>query len=101
MIMLLITLHRWWANEACLYRDGLLRGDTPTKGSYDIPTLPLFDGSETVEWPQGSIKYSRKGTRRDMWNSLITQTGKRVRVLRGYLLTSPFAPKVGIRYDGV
>ncbi|KFH49037.1 hypothetical protein ACRE_002260 [Hapsidospora chrysogenum ATCC 11550] len=92
----------WWVNLACAHRDGILCSsrDVLSKGEYDIPTLPLLDGAEVGNWPDAGIKYTRKGTMADMWIPLLTHVGKRVRVLRGHLLESPFAPKVGVRYDG-
>ncbi|KAF5016181.1 hypothetical protein F66182_12219 [Fusarium sp. NRRL 66182] len=33
--------------------------------------------------------------------SLVTQVGSTIRILRGYRLRSPFAPKAGVRYDGL
>lgn len=94
--------YSWWVNLACAHRDGILCSsrDVLSKGEYDIPTLPLLDGAEVGNWPDAGIKYTRKGTMADMWIPLLTHVGKRVRVLRGHLLESPFAPKVGVRYDG-
>lgn len=36
----------------------------------------------------------------DMCIPLMTLVGSKIRVLRGHLLQSPFAPQAGVRYDG-
>lgn len=71
-----------------------------SKGRYGIATMPLLTGTEIAQWPAGTTKYVREGTLRDMCVALISQVGTRIRVLRGHLLKSPFAPRGGVRYDG-
>lgn len=71
-----------------------------SKGRYGIVTVPLLTGTEIVQWPAGTAKYVREGTMRDMCVALISQVGTKIRILRGHLLKSPFAPKAGVRYDG-
>jgi len=39
-------------------------------------------------------------TRGNLALSINVETGNPVRVIRGYKLTSPFAPEEGYRYDG-
>lgn len=37
----------------------------------------------------------------DLHVSLVSQPGKKIRILRGYRLNSKYAPIAGIRYDGL
>ena len=87
---------------ACVHRDGLVTSENemPTQGQYGITTLPLLTGLEQ-QLDGCRVRYIREGTLADMHNTLLKQTGKEVRVLRGYQLTSVFAPLAGIRYDGM
>lgn len=87
---------------ACARLDGVVRTEheTASRGDDSVPTLPLLTGRETIT-DHGKAKYFREGTLADMHPALITQTGKHVRVLRGHLLRSHFAPSVGIRNDGL
>ncbi|CAG9937687.1 unnamed protein product [Clonostachys rosea f. rosea IK726] len=92
----------WWLNLACAQRDGIVccSSEAVSKGRYGIATMPLLTGTEIAQWPAGTTKYVREGTLRDMCVALISQVGTRIRVLRGHLLKSPFAPRGGLRYDG-
>ncbi|CAH0049222.1 unnamed protein product [Clonostachys solani] len=92
----------WWLNLACAQRDGIVccSSESVSKGRYGIVTVPLLTGTEIVQWPAGTAKYVREGTMRDMCVALISQVGTKIRILRGHLLKSPFAPKAGVRYDG-
>ncbi|KAF4968269.1 hypothetical protein FSARC_4360 [Fusarium sarcochroum] len=94
---------QWWLNLACAHRDGIVGSarERPTKGKYGVAALPLLTGQENIEFEDGTIKYVREGRITDMHVSLMSQVGSTVRVLRGYRLRSPFAPKAGIRYDGL
>lgn len=93
----------WWLNLACAYRDGIVGSvlETPTKGKYGVAALPLITGREDVHLSDGTVTYTREGKISDMHLSLLSQVGSTIRILRGYKLQSPLAPKAGIRYDGL
>lgn len=74
--------------------------ERPTKSRYGVGALPLLTGREE-DLPDGKIKYIREGRQGDMHNSLISRVGQRIWVLRGYRLSSNYAPKGGVRYDGL
>lgn len=75
--------------------------EKPTKGRYGIAVLPLLTGTEEVINDITS-KYIRKSRNRsEMHFALLKQTGKRIRILRGYRLKSIHAPTGGVRYDGL
>ena len=88
---------------ACAHRDGIVGSnrEKPTKGKYGVAALPLLTGQENIDYDDGAIRYVRQGRIRDIHVSLISQVGATFRILRGYRLRSPFAPKAGIRYDGL
>ncbi|KAM5375905.1 hypothetical protein ACJZ2D_005695 [Fusarium nematophilum] len=94
---------QWWLNLACAHRDGIVGSDQekPTKGKYGFAALPLMTGREDIISEDGTTRYIREGKIADMHISLITQVGKKVRILRGHRLKSPYAPKGGTRYDGM
>lgn len=76
--------------------------EKPTKGRYGMPTLPLMTGREDMHWPGEIVTYIRESSSMaDMHVSLISQVGSKIRILRGYRLKSPLAPRAGIRYDGL
>lgn len=54
-----------------------------------------------AQWPSAQVRYIREGTMADMCLPLMTHVGGRVRIIRGSLLNSIFAPKAGVRYDGL
>ncbi|KAF4979641.1 hypothetical protein FZEAL_4198 [Fusarium zealandicum] len=93
----------WWLNLACAHRDSIIGSarETPTKGKYGVAALPLLTGREDIPSNDGTIRYVREGRITDMHVSLISQVGSTIRILRGHRLHSPFAPKDGIRYDGL
>lgn len=88
---------------ACANRDGIVgsASEKPTKGIYGVTALPLLSGREDVCSPPETVKYMREGQLSDMHLSLISKVGTQIRILRGYCLKSPLAPKAGIRYDGL
>ncbi|WAO88482.1 Hypothetical protein NCS54_00583200 [Fusarium falciforme] len=94
----------WWLNLACAQRDGIVDNprETPTVGHLGGDTLPLLTGEE-FEDPvlKDTTTYIRNGGLADMHVSLITKVGTIMRVLRGHNLNSPFAPRYGVRYDGL
>lgn len=96
-------MYSWWLNLACAHRDGIVDSnrEKPTKGKYGVAALPLLTGQEDIDYDDGAIRYVRQGRIADIHVSLISQVGATFRILRGYHLRSPFAPKAGIRYDGL
>ncbi|KAL2136336.1 hypothetical protein VTI74DRAFT_4370 [Chaetomium olivicolor] len=92
----------WWLSLTCAHLDGVIGTDceTTSRGDDRVPTLPLLSGRE-IHTGYGRVRYLREGTMADMHPALIPQTGKHVRVLRGNLLRSVFAPLAGIRNDGL
>jgi hypothetical protein len=73
--------------------------ELPTKCKYGVCVLPLLSGREEIIEP-GKVRYIRESERmKDMFVSLMSQTGKQIRVLRGHRLNSIYAPVAGIRYD--
>ncbi|KAK3942430.1 hypothetical protein QBC46DRAFT_352414 [Diplogelasinospora grovesii] len=97
---------QWWLNIACAYRDGIVGCDRerPTTGRYGVTALPLLTGTEEKLREKDhdiAVRYIRQGTMADMHVSLLSQTGRQMRILRGYQLRSTYAPSAGVRYDGV
>lgn len=97
-------LRSWWLNLACCYRDGIVGSmvDDLTKGPYGVTAIPLLAGEEIESSVPDCFTYHRVGPIQDMYVSIMGKLGQtQVRVLRGYKLDSPNAPKAGIRYDGL
>ncbi|KAI1426733.1 PUA-like domain-containing protein [Xylaria sp. FL1777] len=92
----------WWLNITCAERDGIVNSslETPTKGCYGITALPLLTGSEELIRHK-TVRYVREGRSSDMHIPLISQVGRKIRIIRGYKLKSIFAPAAGLRYDGL
>ncbi|KAI2637467.1 hypothetical protein GGS21DRAFT_480644 [Xylaria nigripes] len=92
----------WWLNITCAERDGIVNSslETPTRGCYGVTALPLLTGLEELV-RYNTVKYVREGRSSDMHVPLISQVGRKIRILRGYRLKSIFAPKAGLRYDGL
>ncbi|GAP89601.1 hypothetical protein SAMD00023353_3500080 [Rosellinia necatrix] len=92
----------WWLNLTCAERDGIVNSslEIPTKGRYGFTALPLLTGSEELI-RSNTVKYVREGRTSDMHIPLISQVGRKIRVIRGYKLKSAFAPEAGLRYDGL
>lgn len=66
-----------------------------------IVALPLLKGSELSYFPGITVQYVREGTMTDMCVHLMSKVGTQMMVFRGHCLQSPFAPEVGVRYDGL
>lgn len=98
-----LLCHSWWLNLACAARDGVVGAthETPTKGRYGFAALPLMSGNEAIDCDKDLIRYTRDSILSDAPISLISQVGAKTRLLRGHCLKSPFAPKSGVRYDGL
>ncbi|KAI1191124.1 hypothetical protein F5B17DRAFT_348718 [Nemania serpens] len=92
----------WWLNITCAERDGIVNSslETPTEGCYGFTALPLLTGSEELI-RHNMVRYVREGRTSDMHISLISQVGRKIRIIRGYKLKSIFAPEAGLRYDGL
>ncbi|TGJ80090.1 hypothetical protein E0Z10_g8663 [Xylaria hypoxylon] len=92
----------WWLNITCAERDGIVNSslETPTKGVYGFTALPLLTGSEEFIH-HNTVKYVREGRTSDMLTGLISQVGRKIRILRGYRLKSILGPEAGLRYDGL
>ncbi|KAJ2995967.1 hypothetical protein NUW58_g1130 [Xylaria curta] len=92
----------WWLNITCAERDGIVNSsqEIPTKGRYGITALPLLTGSEEPI-RHNTVRYVREGHTSDMHVPLISQVGRKIRIIRGYKLNSIFAPEAGLRYDGL
>ncbi|KAK4156032.1 hypothetical protein C8A00DRAFT_31082 [Chaetomidium leptoderma] len=90
----------WWLDMTCARLYGVVGAEpeTTSKGDDKTPTLPLLTGRE-INAGHNRVRYLREGSLADMHPAL--QTGKHVRVLRGHLLRSHFAPAAGIRNDGL
>ncbi|KAJ4292248.1 hypothetical protein N0V88_005879 [Collariella sp. IMI 366227] len=93
---------RWWLTLSCALQDGVVATDreTTSKGDDKVPTVPLLTGKE-LHIGLSKVRYFREGPLSEMHLALISLTGKPVRVLRGHLLDSVFAPSAGIRNDGI
>jgi hypothetical protein len=88
---------------ACAFRDGIVGevDEKATKGPYNVTALPLLSGEE-VEGPTLNMtEYVKTGTSKEMPFSILGNRGGPVRILRGHSLRSKFAPKIGVRYDGL
>ncbi|RCI11094.1 hypothetical protein L249_7184 [Ophiocordyceps polyrhachis-furcata BCC 54312] len=88
---------------ACATRDGIVDSieERPTCGPYYVTALPLLSGREELGPLPGQTRYIRSGQLSDMHLALLSQVGTPIRILRGYCLRSPLAPRAGIRYDGL
>lgn len=89
---------------AAVQRDGFVSTifETPTRGIFDIPALPLLSGIEDAHPDGVRVQYQRRSFRlSDLHLRLISQVNKNVRVLRGHHLESLLAPIAGVRYDGL
>jgi len=90
-------------NIACAHRDGFVTTELekPTIREHnESSVLPLLTGREEST-RDGKVKYIRIGKLGDVHVSLLSQTGKKIHVIRGYQLKSNLAPTQGIRYDGL
>lgn len=92
----------WWLNIGCAHRDGIVGAafERPTQGRYGVAALPMLTGREE-DLTDGKSVYVREGKAHDMHNTLISQVGQKLRILRGWRLKSMRTPKAGIRYDGL
>jgi len=61
----------------------------------------LLTGKEDIVKNGEVANYTREGTLADMHPALLSQTGKQIRILRGFQLKSSYAPSAGVRYDGL
>ena len=94
---------QWWLNIQCAFRDGIVAriDEKATRGLYGVTALPLLTGEEKEGPTLNMYEYVNRGTFNEMPLCLMTTRGARIRVLRGHTLKSKFAPKAGVRYDGL
>ena len=93
----------WWLNTACAYRDGIIgtMDGLLEFGRDGLTSLCLLKGTEK-EGPQvGKTIINIERSVRNNTTSLMLHIGKTIRILRGYRLMSKYAPKAGLRYDGL
>ncbi|XMA12320.1 hypothetical protein WAI453_005111 [Rhynchosporium graminicola] len=94
----------WWLNMHCAFRDGAVGSVDKilTMGKSGVVALALFDGEE-VNGPTNNLFEYTKITQN--WDELMKLVGCNrgcpIRLLRGSNLKSKFAPKAGIRYEGL
>jgi hypothetical protein len=95
--------NRWWLDLACAIRDGITvkKSDIRKSGAKEIPTIALLKGIERFDPDRGCLMWELEGSLDEMQQHLISEVGKRVRIIRGYKLRSSNAPEAGIRYDGL
>jgi hypothetical protein len=94
----------WWLNQSCAYRDGITTSTTRAIDNDPINGITLFllKGYEVQGENERESIYHGKGTNQDVPTLLVKcNMGKPIRIVRGYGLDSEFAPKAGIRYDGL
>jgi hypothetical protein len=88
----------------CAYRDGIIANpmESLTKGTYGVTALALLSGTELKGPALNMYKYTKEGSFKEMHSTLmLLNRGRPIRILRGFELKSKFAPKVGLRYDGL
>lgn len=94
----------WWLNLACAYRDGVTASPTLSLNScpYGVTTLVILSGLEVKGEDDRTFIYHGQGISKDVPTLLIKcNMGRPIRLLRGSKLDSSFAPRGGIRYDGL
>lgn len=86
----------------CCMRDGVVKSATEkvTLGRYGVTALAMIEGVEVDGERPNEIVYTVEGSYKRMPFALMT-TRQAVRVIRGSRLKSPYAPSVGVRYDGL
>lgn len=97
----------WWLTPAAAYRDGII--STPSYGisaDSDIAyAIILSDVEEKGDSLDGTrIKFEpacRAASVVKACKTMASDTERVVRVLRSWRLLSRFAPKAGLRYDGL
>jgi hypothetical protein len=89
-------------NIGCAHRDGIVgaASEHVTKGRYGIAALALLTGREE-DLPDGKSIYIKEGRAEEMHFNLISQVGRKMRILRGFRLRSVLTPAAGVRYDGL
>lgn len=94
-------MSRWWLNIYCVLRDGVISNPSAplTRGRPGVTALAMISGEE-IDGISGIVEYTKEGYMRDMPLGLLGNQCP-IRVLRGSRLKSKYAPKVGVRYDGL
>lgn len=88
----------------CAYRDGIIANpvEALTSSTYGVTALVLLRGTERDGPAPNMYEFTIEGKFNEM-NSILMMgnRGRAFRVLRGYELISKYAPKAGLRYDGL
>ncbi|KAL2068255.1 hypothetical protein VTL71DRAFT_16353 [Oculimacula yallundae] len=99
-----LTPGDWWLNMHCALRDGVVGSVDKmlTMGKSEIVALALLEGEETNGPIPNLYEYTKISQKVGELMKLVTcNRGSPIRVLRGSNLMSKFAPRAGIRYDGL
>lgn len=102
--MTLLTRFSWWLNQSCAYRDGIVSSTIRALDNDPIHgiTLVLNKGFEEQGRHNHEFVYHGKGPNQDVPTVLVKcNMGKPIKLIRGCGLDSEFAPKAGMRYDGL
>ncbi|KAH9205779.1 hypothetical protein DL95DRAFT_397359, partial [Leptodontidium sp. 2 PMI_412] len=94
----------WWLNIHCALRDGAVGSADKmlTTGMSGVVALALLTGEEINGPTLNLFEYTKISQRMDELMKLVAcNRGRSIRVLRGSNLKSKYAPKAGIRYDGL
>jgi hypothetical protein len=101
------TLHSWWINPLFAFADGIIDSVTAdggivsdANGAYAI----LMAGNDEVSGPSfEAFTYRAKNSDRGRYRltAATRESRQPVRVLRSHSLRSFWAPKAGVRYDGL
>ena len=89
---------------ACAYRDGIVGHPSQvlTKSMYSVSALALLTGTENEGPSMDMFEYTNQGRLRDMHTVLMmANRGRPIRIIRGHGLQSKYAPRAGLRYDGL
>lgn len=86
----------------CCVRDGVVKSATEvvTLGRYGVTAMTMTEGVEVDGKQPDEVVFTIEGPSKKMPFALLT-TKQAIRVIRGSRLKSPYAPEVGVRYDGL
>jgi hypothetical protein len=94
----------WWIKRAAAYRDGIIHGSGHgiTYDDEQAYAILMTGDQETGTELEGVIRYQAEPADPGRFKLLKNHLSKRpVRVLRSWKLDSKWAPKAGLRYDGL
>ncbi|RDL32108.1 uncharacterized protein BP5553_09510 [Venustampulla echinocandica] len=95
---------RWYLNIWCAARDGMVGNPAniaTEESPGEVTALALLTGTEVDGSTPGTYEYTLESPAQDINFSMLTQGGRPIRLLRGHLLKSKYAPAAGIRFDGL